>query len=488
MRPEQKARLNQRLEEAEACLRAGDTAGAARRLKRLLSRPLPRELLPGCASLARRLQQPKRALRLLLPYVHPLDREAALLARPAETIQYASTLIYLGATGEGLKMLEGLDAASFPDVYFHRALGLIAEWRYREAIEPLSRYVSLPGVSDYQRAAAGVNLLASLVFEDEKAVAERKLESLLKETAGLSALHGSVLQLGAILAIESGQFPEARRRLEQAERQVSPSSRVQLFVRKWRAILNGKEGASSAVTVKALQAIAKQALEVRHWETVRDCDKYIALVTGDADRLARVYMGTPFTSYREHLLKEWKQAGGGELPSHYLWAGSSAAPHILDLAAATLDERPLLKRQGLEHRLLRALGRDLYRPHRIAELHAQMYLGMPYHPDASPARVKTALARLRQRLSAAGYPDLIRAQRNAFAFQIENKLGILLSETRESGHNDPWASLSDVFSAADASRALALPRRSAFRLLQLAVEKGELQLEGAGRATRYRKR
>src|SRR2546430_1421867 len=88
----------------ERLIREGKIAPAQRVLGQLAREKIPRASLARYAGLARRAGLPGLALRWLVPVVRPSPRRPAQAA-PSETIEYAASLIRLGATAEALALL-----------------------------------------------------------------------------------------------------------------------------------------------------------------------------------------------------------------------------------------------------------------------------------------------------------------------------------------------------------------------------------------------
>lgn len=482
-----------KLEMAEDLLLRGDPAAALRLTRQVSSGPPPREWLPRLASLYRRLNHPEAALRLLSRYVRPFDREAVTLSLPEEVIQYAATLNYLGATGEGLLMLSSIPAQKFPEVYFHRALGLISQWRYADAIGELKSFLKT-SPSGYWEVVAGINLLAAAIFEDRNDEAAALIPSLIQKTESWNLLRGNVLQLSAVLTIQNGRWNEAKQALEQAEAFLGQSARNLLFVRKWRAVLGLKTDsvAKRESWLSELKAVSRDADGAGQWETVRDCEKQLALASGKPERLMRVYVGTPHESYRAHLLQEWGRPVA--IPLEYLWVldGSARSKKVIDARPSQIAVGSPLYSQEILYRMVMALSSDFYRPLRFAELHSALYPQAHYHPEASPARVKTAANRLRRYLQEVGIKNGLEVRKNCYWFRRDAAFSVHFDRTALAPSDHRYQLLRQrlephaVFGAQEVSDKLGIPRRSVGRFLKTAVERGELVQEGAGRLTRYR--
>jgi L-alanine-DL-glutamate epimerase-like enolase superfamily enzyme len=138
------------------------------------------------------------------------------------------------------------------------------------------------------------------------------------------------------------------------------------------------------------------------------------------------------------------------------------------------------------------LASDVYRPLRLAAIHARLYPDRFFNPVTSPALIHDATSRLRKLFRDHDLPLRIdekdgfyRISASApFAIRIAaqdilgQRYGIPLQKLRGN-----WPK--DAFSIGQAVRFLGLPRRSTLRILQQAHEEGALERVGKARATRY---
>ena len=153
----------------------------------------------------------------------------------------------------------------------------------------------------------------------------------------------------------------------------------------------------------------QKAKEMRHWETVRDCDRFECIVTKNKDLLISVYFGTPFASFRERLLPILKSEV--VIPEVFFWghvpAGAGAAtPAKLDVGGCGYDRRggcfgfgeEAEGSSGSEHSRSPSLAHPLrgfyYSPFRMRALYAHLFPTEPYDPSTSDQRVLETLEEL----------------------------------------------------------------------------------------------
>jgi hypothetical protein len=486
------------IDEIDALIKQGDSAQAKRKLRPVNRNEIDRKDLARACGVATRAGLPELAIRWLNPIVRA-ERKLLKPATEREKAEYAIALIRIGAQPEALGILEGLSARENPQVLLFRAVGHFSQWDYQSALPVLEEYLTHP-VTDYQRMVGLVNLAAALIFESRYERAGEVLGRALASAreAGATLLLGNCLELSAQLALAQGALREAGEHLEKASGELERSGSIDsFFVRKWRAVLDLKKSASNE-RIARLGEIRAEGLALRHWESVRDCDFYLASHTRDPSLVAHLYHGTPYARFRRRILEEIGQET--RIPLTFDWQlgpGKASGPVIdLELGEPVLPGRS--PRRGLKpgqipHRLLKALARDFYRPYTLAGLFGQMFPDDFFHPVYSVGRVHQALVRLRQWLNSSRIDLQIDESHGHYRLGAKKPVRIrtLLSSGDEQPLEAPLRKLqaefaSRAFSSREASRCLGMPLRSAIRCLVSAVDSGTLGKQGAGRKVRYR--
>lgn len=483
--------LSKRIAAADQAIRAGRTADARDFLLSLEGRGVPRPQAADLAGLSRRTYLPELGVR----WLHPIVRAADLVASAAtdrEKAEYAACLARLGAADEAEALLGTLDPKAIPDALLFLHYVNATRWDYAASIPLLERYLATAKIRPYDRLVAKANLADALVYERHHRKAQPLLRELLHETGvrKLFLLQGMVLQVAAMDAFKRGKWDLCERFLEHARRVMEHTDTLDaLFLKKWAAFLRLRRDRDLA-GLEAVLAIRKEAAAKPHWETVRDCDRALAVDGDDTEVAARVYVGTPYRSFREALRRELGDAW--QPPATYRWtlADGTAATGVPEL---DLRAPPGLKEGQVVHRLLIALAQDFYRPARIATLFTRLYPGEYFNPHTSPARVHAVIGRLREWLGDARLPLDVAAEGGFCFLRARDACAILVaSETKAA----PRASFlleklrekygEAGFSAGDAMTTLDVSARTARRLLGDAFRDGQLAREGKGVATRYR--
>jgi len=484
------------LDSIDALIRQGHGLAAAQHLKKIKGSSLNAEERVQYAYLARRLSLPNLSLRLLNPIVRPTGRKKSE-ATPGERIEYAGALIYIGAMGEALDILNSTQSDA-PNRVLLRAFSHIGQWNYAAAIPLLREYIQLSNITHYQKLVGEANLCEALNFLHDEAAA-KTIEHVLQEAEAHSytIVRGHLLMTKTSLLVLDGKIDEAKETIDQAGAAYQSSDTIEaFFVRKWWAIVGLYEKGDTAKKLAPLQAIRKEAIgKWFQWETLRDCDFYEAICTHDPEIALYLYQGTPFESFRKRLLAYFPEL-----------KEKTAEPYVRKIPRDAFVQPPLeffsgdsdLRRKLLESgklnaRLLSILSQDFYRPLRVPHLSSLLYPGEFYNPDSSAKRVREAIRRLRQWFSDEKVPLKIEEVSGDYRLAPERPVALLLPKAElapvaQSPKLDLMRESEGTemdFSVNDVCRVLGVSARTANRLIQEGIESGILSRSGAGRATRY---
>jgi len=490
--------MNDLLQEIENLIRSGHIWAARTKLAKAVRIKVPTELRCHYAALARRANVPVLGLRVLNPAVRPTGRRKVPLATPAEIAEYGASLVRLGATTEAIGLFKKLDADSLPDILLYQAFAYFVQWNYAASIPLLQRYIEHPRLTDYQRAVGKANLSAALVHENHP-LSEKTLDDFEAHSkrGDYQFLYANALIIRAEHNIETKNWNEAERVLALAEQTQKTNDTLEaLFIRKWKAIVQlNRKGNQRAIS--ALDRVREGARALSHWETLRNCDYHQAVATGNWDLFHRVYFGTPHEAFRQRLRKDMGRAM--ELPRHYDFvlkatvSEKSSPPILIDLFSTESASRNGLKAGQAVHRLLSILSCDLYRPIRLAAIHAQLHPGEFFSPTSSPQRIHQIVMRLKRALVKNKIPLKVHESDSTYEIvptapcQVRIPLGrpllnrndLLLITLREK--------LGDQsFTAQTVSELLALNIWAAIRLMKHGKSTNQLELVERGAKTRYR--
>lgn len=475
-------------------IKEGKIPAAQAALKALPLETVPRKMMQIVASLAKRALMPELGIKLLNPIVRP-TRNAPATASDLEKVEYASCLTRIGAAEEALELLKRVASKDMPEALLCEAFARVNQWGYAEAIPLFTRCCRSSLFDEYQRMVAKVNLVSALIYERRHQEATPLIGELLEQTKEDQhmLLRINTLHFAAVNAIFQGNWKLARELLIQEEAVIAhPGSLEAFFLRKWNTILRLLEQGPSSSALKGLHFIREEAITRKHFETVRDCDRFQAFATQDDALVRHLYFGTPYEGFRRWLLQGYPKAV--ELPGSYDWGlqGGSENVHLdLTSGACGSNGEPLLK-GSLLHRMLLVLASDFYAPFRLAALFARLYSDEFYHPVASPQKIHRALSRLRKWIGSTRLPLVIHENEGLYQLAgtapltvrlpkpgmiLERAIGAL-GEIIQRWPDSP-------FSAREASVYLNVSYRTVHRILDEARREGRVKTVGGGPRTKY---
>lgn len=440
-----------------------------------------------------RVGQPEKGLRLLQKKVRPKGKYVDK-ATPEEVAEYAQCLMRVGARDEGKKLLESLNPETVPKTLFYLAGYYVSGWDYPASIPLLEKYLKSKNLPAYQAIVGKVNLAAGYIWDGRKNTVMPLLRNLVHDCSmrNYRLLLARSLELTAEAFLSTNDWKNARLSLDEAEKRIGGTVGEGLFIRKYQLAVDYLSTKGKAEK-KALQKFRDEMTKARAWETVRDCDRLLALGEHDQALFEKVYFGTPYPKYRERFLHDF-----GKSPSpatNYLWniSGKKKAPvfeiELQRFAGKDLSE-PL---EGVLRTLFVTLASDFYRPLRLADLHFHVYPDSHFNYLSSPRAVHETVRRLRQWLSGQRIPLEIQEDQETYRLVATDPISIATSlDYRFVDRDETFlGQLRDQFgekdfSVGDVETSLELPRRTIQRFLQEGIDAGNLSRAGKSSATRYR--
>lgn len=478
------------LAQFEALIRKGEFARVARAISKLNLKKIPRAEAARFANIANRTDQSRLALRLLYPIIRS-DLEALTPPSDPERIEYAEALRRTGLLNEAIEIFRDVDTSKHPAVHLNISFCFFNEWRYGQALPHLKELVRATQPEDYLHTIAKVNLAAALVNEDLHDEALQLLGELQEQTQikGQTLLLGNTLEMTAQVLIRQGRWLQAEQTLKFAEDLFGRDHNKYLFfVRKWQAILGSLR--AEAVQEDLLQLRA-QALERQDWESARDCDLHIAIISGDANLMRKVYFGTPHSSYRRRLQKMAGEAFS--IPESFVWSQSESPERLFDVVKASCEDGSAALGEGsLLHQMMSLLSADFYRPISIGTAFNSLFRGERFGQHGSANRIAQLVARLRKVFAEENLGIEILETNGKYRLHLGPQSGIrVAAEMPQLSRNDlSWMKLkiqltNAEFTRQDLERISQFSPAKAKRILRWAIDNGQVRSIGFGPNTRY---
>lgn len=381
-------------ETLEIMVREGKFSEVKAALQKIAYSKLSRVEILHAANMAYRIHFPRLSLKILGPIIKESDPQ---FGKPLdlELAEYAIALCRLGATKEAKYWLNQANDQTLAKVLLYHAFICISEWDYAGAIGYLNQYIDHSEVTDYEKLVGKTNLAASFIYEEMFDEADSLLVQIKGEAKknDHKLLLANSIELSAQTKIFKGEFKEASLLIESGLI-VAPNSSAQLFLRKWDIILNALQNPKD---VDRLKGFLSEVESANSWESLRQCQFYLAKITQNEDLFLKIYAGTPLNSYRKKLLKNI--GFEVEIPKTVIVPMHNDQPgDIFDLQKAEYNNKQIMKPGGLPHQLLQLLCSDLYKPLRLGNIFSQLFPNEHYSVVSTPNRVHQIIIRLRQSL------------------------------------------------------------------------------------------
>ncbi len=418
--------------------------------------------------------------------------------------EYALSLMRLGGRKEASTILENINSKEYPPVDLYRAWDCALRGDFGASIPHFKNYLAWKEAPAHQRLVARVNLCEALVAEEQFSDPELKLAELIKVTREnqhpLLCTH--LHELCAQVCISKVDYEGALRWLENAEKEILASDRITgLILKKWRMVVELAINQNSTAGRIQNEEVKTEALRLKHWETVRDCDRILAVWAGDITAADRVFFGTPCEAYRKRFIH---QMGGRYSPAPFFDAklgGDHSYSPLFHLATGQLIESAKPDSRGAAakvkvgqavYRFLNAVASDHYRPVPLVGIFSAIYPDENFHPLTSPMRVHRVIQRFREWVKEANLPLEIGYQDDGYSLVASGPV-VLRHEVNSTtlSREQVWAgrvrelSHSQSFSRADVEKWLGVSQTSAHRFLKQASADGYFAASGSGNSKRY---
>lgn len=484
--------------ELDTLVLAGNHGECRKILNSSLPRKVPRIWASRFGEIAFRVHHPAYTLKILHRFIYP-ENSFDPASTDREKIVYSSALYTFGAIHEALDILKGVSSENEPEAWFHMAGAHFCAWNYAAGIPFFKKYIHSIQVTPYKRLVGKVNLAAASIFIGDWDQANELLVDVERECEihSYRLLLGNCYELKAQVQFFNGHYNKALELLDQAlPLLIDQGGFYSLYAEKWMIICRCFKTRDPAELIK-LEALRTKALGLGHWNTVRECELFAAIVTKNEDLIRKVIMGTPSELYRQRVRKLYgtKIIARGQ---YQLFLGapengekdSDPCSLVFDPfkkqgKAEALYEKPLL------FSLYNALTEDFYQPCNIGILFKTIYPGEKFNPYSSPARVLQLLRRLNKWFSENDCPLHVIFKKSEFRLATRKNIlltvqrGVLLTSSDGNIRELKNYFNERMFSSREACQVLEISKTSMNRLLGEALADGKLVKEKSGRGRPY---
>lgn len=473
------------IQEFESKIRQGQGAEVKKSLGEISIQQVPRKHYLQICNIAVRAGLPDFALRLLDLEIKKDGFDRARLS-VAEKAEYCGALVALGAYLEAHKILSAIPLDEYPRSYLYSAFALFNQWEYLEAVPHLNLFLSR-NTDPYMDRVGRVNLCAALIFSQKFTEALDILLVLKKELQQSQQffLLGNVHELMSQCYLGLQEYDRCRTVLEQAQTLLERNgSYFDLFVKKWRAVLDLTENPSYS----NLDSVRVQAVHLGHTETLRECDFFEGIIQEKDDLIRKVYFGSPFKSYRRKITDA---VGLNKVQGdQFKWNLSGAASKNIIRADIPVG---LIAPNSILHNLQKIIFSDFYSSWRIATLFSKLFADEHYNVNSSNNRIFQLVHRWNTSAEESNTPLRIVSSNNSFRITATDDCSILVS--REFKIESPLEAQLRIlrehfqtqdFTAGEARTLLQKSQSHTSELLSSAQKDLGLCKIGSGRSTKYR--
>ncbi len=486
------------LQRLEIWTREGQSQAALRALLALRLREIPRDYRFELARIARRLNHPVLALKIINPSVRadlPNDRPP----NEKERIVHAATLTSLGCLSEAEQILNAVNPDVEPDALINLAFIKFRKWEYGEARPLLKRYLQSKAIDEYSRIVGLVNLAAALIADSKESDAIPLLETITEVTKSKSywLLFGNALELQAQTQISKGEYDLALQTLAQAAEILRPINEMYyFFVVKWQRIVECRMNPLSPEKLAALSALRHPAVTNGYWEGLRDIGLHVAIAKRSEREVHEVLWGTPYKQFHRRAEKFWGArillGTKGDFPVESTAQGFGLKPLLFDPHDFVDPKMRDLEMQPTLAKGLAILSTDRYRPVRLGALFYELYPNEHFDPFSSPLRVNNVIFRLRRLLKDARVPLGIKVKDNDIQlFAVASNVR-LTCRRRRTNRNDGFLELARHhfigrgFTLTEFCSVSGMSRSFCLRILRNGIQRKIIESVGMGRACRYK--
>lgn len=501
-----KTLLENQLTQLDQFIKNGNHDECRRLLNHYNPKKIPRRIAVNIAELAIRINDPTYALKVLEDILFP-ERSFLIPATNKEKILYSKALATLGAIKAALDILKNINPNEEPEALFHRATNYLYHWDYITALPLLQQYCSLDNITPYRRLVGKVNLAAIYINTKKWDLAHEFLTGIKLECEqnNYSLLLGNTFELMAQIDIYQGHYDQATPKLEKAYNLLKDQGGFYtLYVEKWMTLCRCLKFKNSP-EIEQLRHVRAKAQALGHWNTIRECDLFEAILTENEALIKKIIMGTPSEYYRQrarhyfgkniiflgqyklHLYPIVNNQFLKNSPLDFKTQSSADKNSLNNLTDIPIFDPYLsssyqksLYRKPMLLALYGALTIDFYQPQTLGTIFELIYPHEKYNPFTSPHRILQLLRRLNKWFTDHNCPLRINFNKNEFKLITTQEIQIVIyrskkvSSTTQILYELKQSFKDNAFSINDAIEVLKISKSAAERLLKKAYQEKKI--------------
>jgi len=289
----------------------------------------------------------------------------------------------------------------------------------------------------------------------------------------------------------SNSYETALDFLSQSEKCLADQpGRYLLYVNKWRSLAQLGLSPKDSAAQEALLKVKAEALSLKNWETIRDCDFHLARLSQNEDLLQKILLGTPYQGYHDRVQSIFGISMKESKTIEYCPSQITTKPGAIGLDLNRISKTSFLNSTSWP--LLQLMTKDIYRPPRMGVVFTGLYKNEYFDPFTSPQRVRNSIFRFNDWAENSQCEFRIRIDGGDFHFVGPQGLGII--STQRERPLDSWQAALKVFKTQNDSRsfrtvdvasALGITPRNALQILQKALASKKIEKLGRGKNSRY---
>ncbi len=453
---------------------------------------IPRKYREPLATIARR----NNLMIINLKILNPIVRSEKVLDMPAtdnELLSYASGLSFLGLVKEAKGVILKVKNINLPERNLQLAFVYLNLWDHKSAGPLIKKFITMQPKNSYSHIVGLVNLAACYISDNQLVKAENILNNVFNLTSDNSynLLRGNAFELKAQLNFRNNDFTNALKN-SQIAKSLFPDkgSLYLLFAEKWEALAQLMLNPQNLISVENVQKIKLKAKEMRHWETIRDCDLYLAISCSNKYLIEKVYFGTPLLTFKNKIITLWKKKIDNKNSIEIFNEKSILSIQVFELLSAH-DFLRRIEKNRFAKKFLFFLFTDFYKPKSLGEIFSHLYGDQFFDPIHSTKRVLNHFLFLKKQIKIFQIPIELSHVGNDFFWIPKDNFKIRVPLNFKSDDIEVFVNKLKLkfkgksFSSLQVVSLLQISKTKAIKLLTLSINKKQIKVRGQGRARRY---